>query len=559
MSLLNGLSLKLKLLLLSALAVAALIALAVTGSLGIHSGVQGVEAMGHKLLPSVLALQKLREMQISQRSNTFEAALWENDPEAQEQFADIAKNKQKLWASVDTTWKAYEALPKSPGELDIWKKVDGEWKAWRAVDEQMIELIKQLAANKDPAVQKTLYQKYYQIGGDLQRHYLAVEKLLNQVVEFNAKVVEEDTRTAERATHLAENVMLGLGIGAVLVVSLLAFLITINILRQMGGEPALAAQIAKRIAGGDLTVDVPLSPGDSDSILAALADMQKQLRSLIGDVLNSANQLFDSAQDLSRDVQQVLENGSAEGAAAAATADAVESISQQIEHVGQSAETARHLSEEAGTSSGSGQAVISRAAEEMGRIAEAVQHSSDLIEKLGTYSAEISGIVNVIKGIADQTNLLALNAAIEAARAGEQGRGFAVVADEVRKLAERTAQSTEEIVVMVSNIQRGVAEAVDSMHGAETSVGEGVNMVQQATSTMVGIHSGAEAATSAVGSITESLREGTRNLTEIEQRMGNIVAMVNNSVNSMNAMAQSSNQIHSLASRLTAAVRLFKL
>ncbi|HEX5392399.1 MAG TPA: methyl-accepting chemotaxis protein [Rhodocyclaceae bacterium] len=556
---LDRLSLKLKLLVLSGLAITALTAAVISGFVGIHSGVRGAEVLGRQVMPSVLALQKLKELQIAQRSSTYETGLWENDPEAQDQFADIAKEKQAQWQKIDAVWKGYSALPKSEAEGELWKKFEPEWQAWRKIDEQIIELVNSLAANKDFAAQKNLFQKYYMLGGQQRQHYIAAEKALNQVVEYNAQTASTETQDVEFSTLLAQRVMLGFGIPSVLVVGILAFLITRNILHQMGGEPAQARDVARRIASGDLTAAIPVAAGDDSSLMATLSEMQNQLRSLISQVLQSADELFTNAKGLSSDVQVVLGSAEAEGRAAGETATAVDTIARHVTQVGESAETARSLSEQAGKHSTEGREVVTQATIEMGRVSDAVRDSSTLIKKLGDYSNQISSIANVIREIADQTNLLALNAAIEAARAGESGRGFAVVADEVRQLSERTAQSTGEITATISNIQRGVAEAVQSMAGAEERVSSGVTMVQETTVKMESIHEGAEEASAAVAQITQSLLEGNRNLLEIERQMSNIVAMVNNNITSVGAMARSTQNINDSAQRLTTSVRQFRL
>jgi methyl-accepting chemotaxis protein len=190
---------------------------------------------------------------------------------------------------------------------------------------------------------------------------------------------------------------------------------------------------------------------------------------------------------------------------------------------------------------------------------DSVRESAELIQKLGIYSAEISTVVGVIKEVADQTNLLALNAAIEAARAGEQGRGFAVVADEVRKLAERTGKSTQDISSMISNIQSAVSAAVDSMHGGQQRVEEGVNLVHSAATKMEQIHAGARDASQAVVEITDALHESTRNLQEITELMSNIVSMVEHNGSSIQAMSSSTTHITGLACQLEQLAHRFKI
>lgn len=556
---LSNLSLRFKLLLLSGLGLALLMVTAATGIWGIQNGVEGVQEIGRNRLPAVLALQKLQGLQVALKSSTFEVGLWENDPEAQDMFVGISNDKKRLWKSVDDTWKVYESIAKSKEEVELWKKFSTEWAVWRKTDDEIIKLIDQLAANHDPAVQKDLFQKYFVLGGQQRKSYLQAEKLLNEVVEFNAKDVESVTQGAESATLSAKKLMMTATLVSIVLTLVLTITMITRILRQMGGEPADAVAITKRIANGDLTVPVHMAYGDDSSLLGSLAYMQKHLQGLIRQVLQSADELTRSAHDLTNDVFSVTRNGQEELAAANETASEVQSIASRVSQMGSSAETARQLSERAGNLSSTGQTVISSAAGEMEIISDTVNKSSDLIQQLGNYSSQITSIVGVIQDIADQTNLLALNAAIEAARAGEQGRGFAVVADEVRKLAERTSQSTQEITRMIGDIQNGVADAVESMHGVSTRVGDGVKLVRESAVTMEDIHAGAQDASGAVNDITHALQEGSRSLQAIEERMRNIVAMVNHNGQAVEGMAGSARRIDDMASRLVDSVRIFKI
>ena len=556
---LTNLSLRLKLILLSGLGLITLLLSAITGIEGISRGIDGVQEIGRNRLPAVLALQKLQELQIALKSSTFEVALWENDPEAQDMFVDIAKDKQRLWKSVDDSWKAYEKINRSTEEIKLWSKFSSEWNTWQQTDADIIKLIDQLAANKDMVKQKELFQKYYELGGKQRKSYLQAEGLLKNVVDYNASNVESVTQSAESATRFAQKLMIGGSIFAILLTLALAMAITSSILHQMGGEPAEAVSITKRIASGDLTVPIDKTHGDENSLLGSLAYMQNHLRELIRGVQQSANELTSSAGILASDVASVTRNGQEERAAANETALEVQSIANRVSQMGESAETARKLSERAGSLSSEGQSVINSAAGEMGQISDTVSHSSVLIHELGNYSNEISSIVGVIKDIADQTNLLALNAAIEAARAGEQGRGFAVVADEVRKLAERTSQSTREITKMIDTIQKGVNEAVLSMQGVSTRVVDGVKLVQHSAATMQDIHSGALDANQAVKDISLSLSEGSRSLQAIEEKMQNIVTMVNHNSQAVDGMAGSAQRIDEMATRLIRSVRIFNI
>ena len=555
----DTMSLRLKLILFSVLALTGLITVGLTGVVGIRSGIEGVQQIGRERLPSVIALQALREAQIALKSSTYEVALWENDSEAQEQFAVIAQEKRKTWTRIESAWNDYEKIPKSAEENDSWGKFVQDWTTWKKFDRQTIELIEQLANNKEASKQHAYFEKYFLLGGQQRPSYLAAEKLLNQVLNINAHQVAQETERAEKSTQLAQTIMLLVGSTAVLTVVGLSLLITSNILRQMGGDPALAVQAARAIAQGDLRADIPVKPGDNESLLASIAYMQDQLRSLISQILQSADQLLARASHLTDDVKLMSERGAAEVDAAGSTARAVEEITSQVQHIGESAESARNLSEEAGKLSHDGQKVADHAATEMVSTLDSVRESAELIQKLGVYSNEISTVVGVIKEVADQTNLLALNAAIEAARAGEQGRGFAVVADEVRKLAERTGKSTQDISNMISNIQSAISAAVSSMRSGQQRVEEGVDLVHSAATKMEQIHAGARDASHAVIKITDALHTSSDNLQEITNLMSNIVSMVTHNGSSMQTMSSSATHIAELASQLEQLAHRFKI
>jgi methyl-accepting chemotaxis protein len=230
-----------------------------------------------------------------------------------------------------------------------------------------------------------------------------------------------------------------------------------------------------------------------------------------------------------------------------------------IGQISDSAGEAQGLSRQSEELSRQGGGVIRSAADEMGKIADSVEASSAIIASLERQSQEIAAVVNVIKEIADQTNLLALNAAIEAARAGEQGRGFAVVADEVRKLAERTSLSTQEIAVTVGKIQDGTRDAVQSMVAGVEQVRAGTDLAQQAGSSIVEIESGARRVVGVVNDISGSLREQSAASNEIARNVEQIATMVEANNAAAATAAAAAQELEQLAKGLSASVASFRL
>ncbi|NTV71097.1 MAG: methyl-accepting chemotaxis protein [Azonexaceae bacterium] len=348
----------------------------------------------------------------------------------------------------------------------------------------------------------------------------------------------------------------GLGIAGFITISLLV--LSNNIVKTLGGDPAIASAVTKRIAAGDLTTPVDCQPGDQDSLLGNIRSMQETLRFMIASIVANAEQVASAATQLLSASEQVAVRASQQSDAASSMAASVEEMAVSIDQVKENASEAHNISQTAGEISEEGASVIHNAATEMRKISDAVQSSSEIIADLGHQSDQITSIVNTIKEIADQTNLLALNAAIEAARAGEQGRGFAVVADEVRKLAERTGNSTKEIGEMVAKIQNGTRSAVSSMQDGVRQVANGVELANQAGDSINRIRDGAIRVTVVVNGISDSISEQSMASNEIAQKLEVIAQMSEESAAAVRQTADAARQLQSLSSSLRQMVVQFK-
>lgn len=375
----------------------------------------------------------------------------------------------------------------------------------------------------------------------------------NWVVGSGIYIDDVDAKFRSDAIKL---LLWGLGIAGFIGISLL--LLSNNIIKTLGGDPAIASAITKRIAGGDLATPVDCAPDDHDSLLANIRSMQETLRTMIASIIGNAEQVAIAANQLFAASEQVAERTSQQSDAASSMAASVEEMAVSIDQVKANATEAHNISQTAGEISEEGAAVIHNAAGEMHNISKAVQASSGIIEDLGHQSDQITSIVNTIKEIADQTNLLALNAAIEAARAGEQGRGFAVVADEVRKLAERTANSTKEIGEMVAKIQSGTRSAVSSMQDGVRQVSNGVELANQAGDSINRIRDGALRVTVVVNGISDSISEQSMASNEIAQKLEVIAQMSEESAVAVRNTADAARQLQALSGSLRQTVAQFK-
>lgn len=302
-----------------------------------------------------------------------------------------------------------------------------------------------------------------------------------------------------------------------------SLLVAFVVIRKLSARMRIAGEVINAIAGGDLTrLMPPASHDEVGNLMVQISIMRNSLHELIAALHQNVEALNHSAYELSQAAGKSAHSSETQSEAASSMAAAVEQMSVSVDMVEENAREAHAVTQASSTRSTEGGRIIHEAATEMERIAAAVTSTASTIRELEEYSGQISSIAGTIKDIADQTNLLALNAAIEAARAGEQGRGFAVVADEVRKLAERTAQSTTEITSMIGKIQEGTQRAAQEMENGVSRVSDGVRLAREAGDSISGIRDGAIQVTHAVDEISYALKEQATAAREIAQKVEQI-------------------------------------
>lgn len=320
-----------------------------------------------------------------------------------------------------------------------------------------------------------------------------------------------------------------------------------------------ALSVTQRVADGDLTQHIEADSSDEvGALLRSVDGMSAHLRSMIGEIDAGIQGLAESANKLSRASDAVATSSGTQSQSATVMASAVEQMTASIQQVADHAQSCRGLAETSGHVSDSGILVINQAVASMSMIADTVKRSAEAVLHLGEESKAISQIVNVIREIADQTNLLALNAAIEAARAGEAGRGFAVVADEVRKLAERTSLSTKEITRMVDDIQAGATTAVESMTKGEGQVQEGVSLAGEAGGRIVDIKNGATQVSDAVIGISDALREQSAANMEIARNVETIAEQAVQNHAQARSTSDAAHEMEVLTTQIRASISRFR-
>ncbi len=314
------------------------------------------------------------------------------------------------------------------------------------------------------------------------------------------------------------------------------------------------------VADGDLSTKINIFAKDEIGDLGrAINRMLESMHNMVTSIKSTAEQVASASTQLYATSEQIATGAEEVASQAGTVATASEEMSCTSSEIASNCLMAVESSQRASDSASSGFAVVQETVDEMGRIAERVKESAQTVESLGARSDQIGEIVGTIEDIADQTNLLALNAAIEAARAGEQGRGFAVVADEVRALAERTTKATKEIGAMIKAIQMETKGAVTSMEEGVKAVEKGTEDASRSGHALQDILEQANAVTMQINQIATAAEEQTATTNEITNNIQQITEVVHETAKGSQESASAANQLSRLAEELQQLVGTFKL
>ena len=348
-------------------------------------------------------------------------------------------------------------------------------------------------------------------------------------------------------------------VGAVIIAltSTLAVVLTRRIYAQLGGEPEAALSSANAIAAGDLTHPLPVAT--EGSLVHALGIMQTNLKSMISGIQRGSSSLNEAATSIASTMQEIRHASGQSSEATASTAAAIEEMTVSVGQIADSAHETEHNSSRSVTLAQGGEKLVMAASDAILAVSTQVDEASNRIAELAERSRQIGGIAGTIKEIAEQTNLLALNAAIEAARAGEQGRGFAVVADEVRKLAERTTRATQEIAETIAAIRTDTDLAVGSMQAVPPQVQKGVSLAGEAAGALRSIREGADETLIKIRDVAHATSEQRSASNAIATNIERIARMVEESDTAVHHADETARVLSGLAGELNATVAKFRV
>lgn len=468
----------------------------------------------------------------------------------QKQIDGYMNKVRELQASVAEKIKFLDGVIRS----DEGKKLFSELKAVR--EEYIKEREKQYSLLKEGKKKEALDLL---LGGvaNIQNKYLdSIDKNVNYQEKLMMKVVEETD------TEYRKKIILLISSGAVSILVIIGFIMVLT--KNISTPLVKCASIAEKMSSGDLSRNVEfenktVSKDEIGKLVLAISEMQEKWRNIVFELKSTSDTLASASQQLSASSEEMSRGVAEQSGRASQIATSSTEMSQTVIDVAKNASSIASSAVETAKTAKKGEGIVDKAVEEVKAIAQTVSESAGLMTSLGDRSRQIGDIVSVIKDIADQTNLLALNAAIEAARAGEQGRGFAVVADEVRKLAERTTKATSEIGGMIGAIQDEVQKAVVSMDEGAKRVEIGVEYSSSAGDALKDIVSSVDNLQSMVQQIASATEEMS---TVSEQISGDIETIANVSRETSSGseqIAESSSDLARLATKLSDLVRQFKV
>jgi methyl-accepting chemotaxis protein len=320
------------------------------------------------------------------------------------------------------------------------------------------------------------------------------------------------------------------------------------------------SEVLKIMANGDLTIRVNGNyKGDHQIMKNSINTVADSLGKALTDVSEAVSSTASASSQISSSAEEMAAGSQEQSSQTSEIATAIEQMSKTVLETTKNTTVAAETAKNAGKKAKQGGEVVKATILGMDNIAGVVAKSADTVYALGKNSDKIGEIIQVIDDIADQTNLLALNAAIEAARAGEQGRGFAVVADEVRKLAERTTKATKEIAVMIKQIQRDTSDAVSSMKEGTQQVQDGKKLVNQAGEVLNEIIVESEKVSNIVNQVATAIEEQSTGVDEISKNIEGINTITQETSSGIQQIARSAEDLNGLTANLQAMVERFKL
>ena len=493
-------------------------------------------------LPSVLALNTMSESALRLRTLTLRMLLV-RDPQA---IKDNEARAEQMKSDMLAAQARFEALIDGGDEQGLYETFKTAQSGYLREQGRVVELSRQ--NNIDDAVRI--------VSGEMSVQGDAMAKALRALSEYNTHGANKAAAEASVTFSSARTWVIITLVFAALATVVLAMLLTRSIVQPL----TRALGVAETVAGGDLTERIEVEGSDEPArLLGALRTMQQNLRSTIQGIADSSSQLASASEELSAVTENSTRGLHQQNDEIEQAATAVNEMTTAVEEVARNAVITSEASRESDRTTQRGREQVLETVNSISSLADDVTTSADQVLQLAGKVRDISQVLDVIRSIAEQTNLLALNAAIEAARAGEAGRGFAVVADEVRALAHRTQQSTQEIEQMVGGIRNGADQAVNAMQNSNQRARSTLDVARGAGSALDEIAVAISAINERNLVIASASEEQAQVAREVDRNLMNIRDLSLQSSAGANQTAAASHELSRLAVGLNGMVAKFKV
>lgn len=537
----SNLKIKTRLLLGFGIVIFLAVAVALTSYITISSMSDDVTDLGKKRIPQAIVLGDLTENILVATTHLQKAFLAENRGDLDKAIDGMLKTRKGITEGFD---KLKATITSEKGKTLYQAMVDAR-KPNAAMRDEIVTALKE-GRKKDALL---LLEKYE----PLQATYL---KAVSEMDLYYQGIALDLADRAEKAAKRDKLIIIALSA----INGILSLFVVFWIVRSVTAPIHDAVETANRIAAGDLTVKLEEGgTNETGQLLSAMKTMTDKLKGVIVDIRQASTSVAAGSDRLSASSEQISRTMHDQTNRSSQIATAAEEMSQTVIDIARNASSIADSSADTAAIANKGATVVSQSVAETRTVAETVNRSTEVIQTLGEKSKQIGEIVAVINDIADQTNLLALNAAIEAARAGEQGRGFAVVADEVRKLAERTAKATSEISQMIGSIQSEVGNAVNAMSQANKQVEVGLHHSVEAGEQL---HTIVSSVTSLQGMI-QQIASATEEMSSTSESISGDIQAVAGSARDMSGsadeVAHASSELAHLSAQLKSIVDRFKV